>query len=193
MMQMFRILKNLNREISDFFVVIPRPPSHAHTNSDTTSKHTIQHDMSTHPGFCIISGARRNPRRHFPAKTKRPSIVGVGLRKFHLPKGRTVFTKAAGFLFRIEDESHLAHMDTAYRDFHGLIVSEPKSWADDLDGIRSLDIEGKAVSILGMDSPDDLMPPTWVEVMQLREVFISCGARYVEYVHYEDDAFKIDM
>lgn len=98
-------------------------------------------------------------------------------------------TKAAGFLFRIDDERERG----AIQDFDGLIVSGTNTWDEDLLGIKALDIAGKSVSILGMDSPDDFMPPTWVEVMQLRDAFISCGAQSVEYVHYEDNTFTIDM
>lgn len=117
------------------------------------------------------------------------------MRKFHLPHGRTITTKAAGFLFRVRDDEDDVHLFQGYAngDFDGLILSDKCSWNNDLESIRSMKVAGKAVSILGMDSPDDLMPPSWMEIDQLRDAFFSCGARSVDYVHYEDDSFKIDM
>ena len=115
------------------------------------------------------------------------------MRKFHLPHGRTVATKAAGFLFRVRDNEDDIFQGYANGDFDGLIMSDKFKWDHELEIIRSMQITGKAVSILGMDSPDDFMPPTWIEIMQLKDAFISSGAKSVDYIHYEDDSFKIDM
>lgn len=126
-----------------------------------------------------------------PIKTKKHDTRTV-MRKFHLPHGRDVATKAAGFLFRVRDDDQF-DKSRIIDDFDGLIVSDKYRWYTDLEFIRTLEIDGKAVSILGMDSPDDFMPPTWVEIMQLRDAFFSSGAKSVDYIHYEDDSFKIDM
>lgn len=115
------------------------------------------------------------------------------MRKFRLPHGRTVATKAAGFLFRVRDNDDDIFQGYANGDFDGLIMSDKFKWDHELEFIRSMQIAGKAVSILGMDSPDDFMPPTWIEIMQLKDAFISSGAKSVDYIHYEDDSFKIDI
>ena len=140
------------------------------------------------------------------SKRPPPSIINNKSRrkKFHIPNGRSVQCKAAGFLYRVtdekdkkdeqEDEETFDSYDDYLCDFDGLIVTEDKyRWAADLENIRCLNLRGKCVSILGMDSPDNVMPPTWMEIMELRNAFIQSGAGSVEYVYYEDGAFHQDL
>lgn len=95
-------------------------------------------------------------------------------------------------MFRVRDDDDSANAPEASGDFDGLIMSDKVHWDAQLEAIQSMEVSGKAISILGMDSPDDYMPPTWVEILQLRDAFISSGARSVDYIHYEEDSFKID-
>lgn len=138
------------------------------------------------------------------SKRPPPSTINMkSRRKFYIPNGRSVQCKAAGFLYRVsdekekkdeqEDEETFDSYDDHLCDFDGLIVTEDKyRWAADLENIRCLNLRGKCVSILGMDSPDNVMPPTWMEIMELRNAFMQSGAISVAYVYYEDGTFHQD-
>ena len=94
---------------------------------------------------------------------------------------------AAGFLYKVQDEPE----PDSQGDYDGVIITGSKSrWHEELAHIRDMEISGKCVSILGMDSPDTVVPPTWCEVMQLRDAFMIGGAKSVDYVHYESDIFN---
>ncbi len=83
--------------------------------------------------------------------------------------------------------------DDPISEYDGLVLNEDKyGWARELEEIRSWNLCGKYVSILGMDNPDTVMPPTWVEIMQLRDAFIHSGAKSVDYIYYENDTFLAD-
>lgn len=79
--------------------------------------------------------------------------------------------------------------------YDGLVSTHEASWYSELAAIRALNLQGKKVSILGMDSPDTSIPPAWMQIMQLREAFVEGGARSVDYVYYEDesDNFQLDF
>lgn len=141
---------------------------------------------------CVkTGGVYRPPRRQKLPKHGQSMHRGL-MRKFHLPHGRNVTAKAAGFLFRVRNDDEDTRLVPEYNvgDFDGLITSDKLHWDDNLESIRSMEFSGKTISILGMDSPDDFMPPTWIEIMQLRDAFMSSGAKSVDYIHYEDDIFR---
>lgn len=148
--------------------------------------------MSTHIAVCLHRGGAKHPKQRSWHLHNKNTQVANPRRKFYLPRGRIATTKAAGFLFRVRDDDDSANAPEASGDFDGLIMSDKVHWDAQLEAIQSMEVSGKAISILGMDSPDDYMPPTWVEILQLRDAFISSGARSVDYIHYEEDSFKID-
>ena len=98
---------------------------------------------------------------------------------------RSVKCAAAGFLYKVQDEPQ----PESHGDYDGVVMTGKSRWYEELAHIRDMEISGKCVSILGMDSPDTVVPPTWCEIMQLRDAFMEGGARSVDYVHYRSDAF----
>ena len=92
---------------------------------------------------------------------------------------------AAGFLYKVQDEPE----PESQGDYDGVVMTSKSRWYEELAHIRDMEISGKCVSILGMDSPDTVVPPTWCEIMQLRDAFMEGGARSVDYVHYRSDTF----
>jgi len=110
------------------------------------------------------------------------------LRKFHLSRGRTVTAKAVGFLFRVRDDDQDREESYAAGDFDGLVIGDKYLWEEELKAIRSMEdqLSNKRVFILGINSPEDFMPPSLVEVIELRDTFMQSGAKSVDYVHYED-------
>lgn len=141
--------------------------------------------MSMPIAMCLHrGGAKYQKQRNWSPLNKHTQVANR--------RSRIATTKAAGFLFRVRDDDDSANEAEEAGDFDGVIWCDKDHWHAHLAAIRSMEVFGKAISILGMDSPDDFMPPTWLEISQVRDAFVSSGASSVEYVHFDEDSFKID-
>ena len=167
----------------------PSPTSMSPTSMSPTSMSPISHAYNCHRQLNLQRNLKRSTiqRRNF---TKPTTLNGRGVLKetsHTLDRHqRSVSCECAGFLYKLADDHD--HDADFQGEYDGVIMAaSPTCWYAELANIRDLELSGKRVSILGMDSPDTVIPPTWIEVMQLRDAFMEGGAKSVDYVHYERD------